>query len=218
MIAREPPGMVLGVPAHLGYPVLGALVLAESAGLPLPGETALLSAGGLAAGGQLALPLVILVAATAAIAGDTIGYWLGRRGGRAFLLRDGLLASHRRRAVARADRFFDRYGMATVFFGRWVPGLRVVAALMAGATRMPWRRFAVANALGAFAWAATVASLAAALGPSGALILAATGLGLSAIGGAAGWWRHRRPSHQFDARESNRAGRRGGPRPGSVTR
>lgn len=175
----------------LGYPALGVLVLGESAGLPLPGETAVLTAGGLAAAGHLALPLVVLVVAGAAIAGDTVGYWLGRRGGRAFLLRDGFVATHRRHAVVRADRFFKRYGIAAVFFGRWVPGVRVVAALMTGAARMPWRRFAVANALGAFAWAGTVASLAAALGPTGSLILAATGLAFGAVGLAAAWWRHR---------------------------
>ncbi len=189
--------MFLPVPAHLGYPVLGALIFAESAGLPLPGETALLTAGGLAAGGQLALPVVILVAAVAAIAGDTVGYWLGRRGGRAFLLRDGFRAADRRRAVERADRFFARYGAATVFVGRWVPGLRVVAAVMAGATRMPWKRFVVANTLGAFAWAATVASFAAALGPTGAPILAVTGLGLGAIGAALGAWRHHRAARSY---------------------
>ena len=191
--------MILPVPAHLGYPVLALLILGESAGLPLPGETALITAGGLVAGGQLALPLVILVAASAAIIGDTVGYWVGRRGGRAFLLREGFLATHRRHAVERADRFFERYGIATVFCGRWIPGLRVVAALMAGATRMPYRRFAVANALGAFAWAATVASLATALGPTGSLILAAAGLMLGAITGAIGWWRHRRASRRSEA-------------------
>ena len=211
--------MLLPVPAHLGYPVLAALVFGESAGLPLPGETALLTAGGLAAGGHLALPMVILVAATAAIVGDTLGYWLGRRGGRAFLLRDGFLATHRRHAVARADRFFDRYGTATVFCGRWIPGLRVVAALMAGASQMPWRRFAVANALGAFAWAGTVASLAAALGPTGSLILAATGLSLGAITAAAGWWRHRRASLRRQAAASRLGARRiTPPRPSPSTK
>lgn len=184
--------MLFTVPSQLGYPVLGALILGESAGLPLPGETALLTAGGLVAGGHLTLPVVIAVAACAAIVGDTVGYWLGRRGGRAFLMRDGFLAEHRRHAVTRADRFFARYGTATVFFGRWVPGVRVVAAVMAGATRMPWRRFAVANALGAVTWATTVASVAFLLGPTGAGILAAIGLSLGAVGATVGWWRHRR--------------------------
>lgn len=188
--------MLFSLPAQVGYPALGALIFGESAGLPLPGETALLTAGGLAAAGQLALPVVILVAATAAIAGDTVGYWLGRRGGRAFLMRDGFLADHRRHAVLRADRFFERYGTATVFFGRWVPGVRVVAAVMAGATQMPWRRFAVANAAGALAWATTVATVAATLGPAGAAALAITGLTLGIAGAAVGWWRHRRSARR----------------------
>ncbi|MEA2306259.1 MAG: hypothetical protein QOH43_3539 [Solirubrobacteraceae bacterium] len=184
--------MFLPVPSQIGYVALGALILGESAGLPLPGETALITAGGLVAAGHLALPIVIVVAALAAITGDTIGYWLGRRGGRALLLRDGLGATHRRHAVRRADRFFARYGLATVFFGRWVPGVRVVAALMAGASRMPWPRFAMANATGAFAWAATVASLAVLVGPTGSVLLAAGGLALGAVTLTVGWWSHRR--------------------------
>ncbi len=184
--------MLIPVPAQIGYPALAGLIFGESAGLPLPGETALITAGGLAAGGHLALPLVIAVAAVAAVTGDTLGYWLGRRGGRRFLMRDGLLAAHRRHAVERADHFFARYGTLTVFFGRWVPGVRVVAAVMAGATRMPWRRFAIANALGAVAWASTVATLAALAGPSGSLLLAAAGLTFGAITLTAGWMRHRR--------------------------
>jgi len=173
---RDALGVLITVPAQLGYPVLGALIFGESAGLPLPGETALLTAGGLAAAGHLALLLVIVVAAGAVIAGDTVGYWLGRRGGRAFLTRDGFLADHRRHAVHRVDRFFERHGTATVFFGRWIPGVRVVAAVMAGATEMPWRRFAVANALGAVAWASTVATTAMRLGPTGTAILGAAGI------------------------------------------
>lgn len=184
--------MIFTVPAQLGYPALAALVLGESAGLPVPGETALLAAGGLVAAGHLALPVVIAVAAIAAIAGDTIGYWLGRRGGRAFLLRDGLLADHRRRAVRRADGFFERHGTATVFLGRWIPGVRVVAAVMAGATRMPWKRFAIANALGAVAWAGTVATTAMLLGPPGTLLLAGAGIALAATGAGVSWLRSRR--------------------------
>jgi membrane protein DedA with SNARE-associated domain len=184
--------MLLPVPSQIGYTALGALILGESAGLPLPGETALITAGGLVAAGHLSLPLVILVAGLAAIVGDTIGYWLGRRGGRALLVRDGLGATHRRHAVRRADWFFARYGMATVFFGRWIPGVRIVAAVMAGASRMPWPRFAAANAAGAFAWAATVATLAVLVGPTGSVLLAAGGLGLGAITFTVAWWSHRR--------------------------
>jgi membrane protein DedA with SNARE-associated domain len=184
--------VLLSVPSQLGYVALVGLILGESAGLPLPGETALITAGGLAAAGHLSLPLVILLAGSAAIVGDTIGYWVGRRGGRALLLRDGRWSAHRRHAVERADRFFARYGVAAVFFARWIPGVRVVGAVMAGASRMHWPRFAAANAAGAFAWAATVATLAMLAGPTGSLLLAAGGLTLGAIAIAVGWWSHRR--------------------------
>lgn len=183
--------MLIPVPAGLGYPALGALILGESTGLPLPGETALITAGGLAAAGHLALVPVIGVAILAAITGDTLGYWLGRKRGRAFLLRDGFLAGHRRHAVARADRFFARNGTATVFVSRFIPGVRVVAAVMAGATQMPWRRFAAANTLGAIAWATTVASLAYLLGPTGAAALALAGFTLGPLALAFAWWRKR---------------------------
>jgi undecaprenyl-diphosphatase len=188
--------MFLPVPSQIGYVAIGGIILGESAGLPIPGETALITAGGLVAAGHLSLPLVILVATIAAITGDTIGYWLGRRGGRALLLRDGFGATHRRHAVHRADRFFARYGAATVFFGRWVPGVRIVAAVTAGAARMPWPRFAVANATGAVAWATTVATLAVLAGPTGSLLLAAGGLTLGAITLAGGVRSHRRSLQQ----------------------
>jgi membrane protein DedA with SNARE-associated domain len=184
--------MFIPVPSQIGYVALAGLILGESAGLPLPGETALITAGGLVAAGHLTLPLVIAVAAAAAIVGDTMGYWIGRRGGRALLMRDGFGATHRRHAVKRADRFFARYGAATVFFGRWVPGVRIVAAVMAGAARMPWPRFAAANAAGAVCWAATVATLATLAGPGGAALLAIGGLALGAVTFAAAWWAHRR--------------------------
>lgn len=184
--------MLIPVPSQLGYVALAAIILGEAAGLPLPGETALITAGGLVAAGHLSLPLVILVAAVAAIIGDTVGWWVGRRGGRALLLRDGFGATYRRHAVARADRFFERYGVATVFFGRWVPGVRIVGAVTAGAALMPWRRFAPANAAGAVTWAATIATLATVLGPTGAAFLAVGGLALGGVSFAVGWVSHRR--------------------------
>jgi undecaprenyl-diphosphatase len=175
--------VILPIPQELGYPALAALVLGECAGLPIPGETALIIAGGLAASGKLSLALVILVAATSAAVGDNLGYWLGRRGGRPLLLRDGFGAAHRRAAVARADRFFARYGAGAVFLGRWVAGLRYLAAVMAGATHMPYQRFLVANVLGAAGWAASVATVARVAGPNGSLglIAASAAIGLTAL-------------------------------------
>src|SRR4051812_29223302 len=167
---------MLGVPSQLGYPALFALVFAESAGVPVPGETALLTAGVLAGAGHLALPLVVVVAIAAAVTGDTLGYWLGRRGGRAALTRRGPFAGARARALGTGERFFTRHGAKTVFLGRFVPGVRVAAAVLAGAGAMPWPRFAVYNVCGAFVWASTVAGLASLVGPAGG----------GAVGGAPG--------------------------------
>ena len=172
---------MLAIPAQMGYLALAALIFGECAGLPIPGETALIVAGGLAASGQLSLVLVIVVAATAAALGDNAGYWIGRRGGRKLLTREGFGAAHRRAAVARADRFFARYGVGTVFLGRWIVGVRYLAAVMAGATHMPYRRFVVANALGAVAWAGSVATVARAAGPTGSLALIAVSASIGLI-------------------------------------
>lgn len=175
--------MLISVPTQIGYAALAGFVFAESAGVPVPGETALVAAGLLAGKGHLSLPIVIAVASVAAILGDNLGYVIGRRGGRALLLRDGRFARHRRKAVVTADRYFARYGARTVFFGRWVSGVRIVAAVMAGATRMPWRSFVVYNALGAVAWSTTVAGIAVLVGPIGAAII--YGAGVAAAGGGA---------------------------------
>jgi membrane protein DedA with SNARE-associated domain len=144
------------VPANIGYPLLFALVAAESAGAFVPGETALIVAGALAAQGRLELPLVVLVAATAAIVGDNVGYSLGRRGLRPLLDRPGRWSARRQRLIVRGEAYFRRYGAATVFVGRWLPGLRVFASWLAGADRMPWPRFLLWNALGGIAWAITI--------------------------------------------------------------
>ncbi len=184
--------MFVSVSPSIGLPALFALILGESAGLPLPGETALIASGGLAADGQVALPAVIAVAATAAIIGDMIGYWVGRRGGRKLLLRDGRFASHRRAGVAKADRYFEKYGIVTVFFARFIPGVRVVGALTAGATEMRWRSFAIANALGCVTWATTVSTVAYAAGPAGAVALIVLGFTIAGIGLLMGWINVRR--------------------------
>jgi membrane protein DedA with SNARE-associated domain len=174
--------VIVSVSSSLGLPALAALVFGESAGLPIPGETALIVAGGLAAAGHLSLPAVILVAALAATTGDMLGYWIGRRGGRKLLLKDGRFSAHRKAAVAKADRYFERYGILTVFFARFIPGVRVIGALAAGATHMPWRSFAIANVLGCFSWAATVATFAYLAGPEGTVVLVVLGVSVATVG------------------------------------
>jgi undecaprenyl-diphosphatase len=159
--------------------VLFGLVGGESAGLLLPGETALIAAAALAARGRLDLPVVIAVAAAGAIVGDNIGYIAGRRGVRRLL-------RGRQRLVEQAERFFDRHGAPAVFLARWITGLRVVAAWVAGTSAMPWRRFVLWNALGGIAWAISVGVLGYLLGKAAARVLGALGAVLAIVVVAAG--------------------------------
>jgi len=175
---------LINVPTGIGYPLLFAFVAAESAGALVPGETSLIVAAALAGQGTLSLPLVIAVAAGAAIVGDNVGYVIGRRGLRRLVDRPGRWAAGRRQLVERGEEFFARHGSPTVFFGRWLPGLRVVTSWLAGADRMPWRRFLVWNALGGITWAATIGALAYVVGRSASGSLGAigfVGLGVAAL-------------------------------------
>jgi membrane protein DedA with SNARE-associated domain len=177
---RESIAAFLSVPASIGYPVLFALVAAESAGALVPGETALIVAGALAGRGHLSLPLVIVTGAAAAILGDNVGYVIGRKGLRRLLDRPGWFGEGRRRAVSRGDEFFARHGPATVFFGRWLPGIRVVVAWLAGTERLSWRRFLLWNSLGGIAWSASITTVAYTVGK-----IASGYLGLIGLGGLA---------------------------------
>jgi membrane protein DedA with SNARE-associated domain len=162
-------------PASAGYAGLAGFIAGESAGLPLPGETSLIAAALLASDGRLSLPVVIVVAASAAIVGDNAGYLIGRHGGRRLLARPGRWAERRKRLLVRAEALFARHGGKTVFFARWAPGLRVTAAWAAGTARMRWPRFLFWNALGGIAWATTVGLAGFFLGKAASTILAAVG-------------------------------------------
>jgi membrane protein DedA with SNARE-associated domain len=142
---------------HHGLPVLLAVVMLESFGIPLPGETALIAFGVLAAQGHYSIAAVIGVAAAGAIIGDNLGYWLiGRVGGRALFLRWRRLSQYSDRVLPRAESLMARHGGKTVFFGRFVSILRYTVAWVAGLTRMQWRRFLFWNAAGGVAWATAV--------------------------------------------------------------
>jgi undecaprenyl-diphosphatase len=163
-------GALIGLSANVGYLALVGLIGLESAGIPVPGETALITAGVLAQRGKLSIELVIPLAAAAAIVGDNFGYLFGRKVGRRAFERPGRFEKQRRRALERADVFFDRHGAKAVFFGRWITGLRVWAAWLAGATHLPWRSFLLWNALGGIAWATTIGLAAYLLGSAAAKI------------------------------------------------
>ena len=142
---------------HHGLPLLLVVVMLESFGLPLPGETALIFFGVLASKGHYNIAWVIAVTAAAAIIGDNLGYWLiGRWGGRALFRRNRWLQRWSDRVLPGSERIMQRHGGKTVFFGRFVAILRFTAAWVAGLGRMPWWRFLFWNAAGGITWAVLV--------------------------------------------------------------
>src|SRR5260221_13882008 len=144
--------------ARYGSAVVFAGVFLENTGLPVPGETALLAGAALARFGRLSLWRVIVTAIVAAILGDNLGFFIGRRGGRWLLERHGGRLGLTTARLADFDRFFDRYGDKTVFAARFITGLRVVGAVLAGASGLRWRTFLVYNASGAAVWCSAVAA------------------------------------------------------------
>ena len=165
-----------------GYPLLFLVVMCESSGVPVPGETALIAAAVLASQGKMDIAVVIALAAAAAIVGDNIGYAIGRKGGRWILERPGRFERQRREVLVLGEPFFERHGPKAVYFGRFVLGLRVWASWLAGATRMPWRSFFLWNALGGISWACAIGLIAYFLGHSAGNAIEAFGLyGLAAV-------------------------------------
>lgn len=150
-----------------GYLVVFALVAIESMGIPVPGESTLLLAS-LYAGTthHLSVVLVILAAAAGAVAGDNIGYFAGRTGGYRLLHRSGKRFQVNGNRLGLGQYLFERHGGKVVFFGRFVAVLRMWAAFLAGAHRMPWGRFMMFNTAGGVSWAALMGSLAYVLGNS----------------------------------------------------
>lgn len=147
---------LIDVAHNIGYPLLFLLVMAESGGIPVPGETALITAAVLASQGKLELPIVIALGACAAIVGDNLGYLFARKGGRWLLERPGFMHRQRREVLTLGEPFFQRHGSKAVFFGRFIIGLRTWASWLAGATRMHWPSFAFWNAAGGICWATAV--------------------------------------------------------------
>jgi membrane protein DedA with SNARE-associated domain len=142
---------------HHGLPLLFVIVMLESFGIPLPGETSLVLFGVLAAEGHYSIVAVIAVTAAAAIVGDNLGYWLiGREGGRALFERNRWLKRWADRVIPPAERLMRRHGGKVVFFGRFIALLRFTAAWAAGLGRMPWWRFLFWNASGGIIWATLV--------------------------------------------------------------
>ncbi len=147
--------------AHLlatyGYGAVFLCITIESTGIPFPGETMLLVAA-IAAGTthQLSIPLVIVAAASGAILGDNLGFWIGREGGYHLLRRYGRFVRLDERKLKLGQYLFLKHGGKVVFFGRFVTVLRAWAAFLAGTNQMRWSRFLFFNALGGIVWASLV--------------------------------------------------------------
>jgi membrane protein DedA with SNARE-associated domain len=151
--------MLRNAVVHYGYFAVAATLLLENVGLPLPGETILLIASFLAySERELQLAWIIVVATAVTTLGGSLGFALGYYGGRPLLARYQSTFRVQSRTLDRGENLFARFGAASIFFARFVFGLRVIVGPLAGVLRMPWRTFLVWNFLGAAVWVATVSS------------------------------------------------------------
>ncbi|GJF31616.1 hypothetical protein KNE206_43160 [Kitasatospora sp. NE20-6] len=147
-----------------GYMAVGLLVLLDSGGIPVPGQTILVLAAVYAGTGRMSVAGVVAVAVVAAVVGDCLGYLVGRTGGRAFVDRWGRYVGLTPARAERAEGFFTRNGGRVVTVARFVDGLRQTNGIIAGTTGMAWRRFMPANIAGAVLWVGVWASLGYVLG------------------------------------------------------
>jgi membrane protein DedA with SNARE-associated domain len=190
---------------HYGYLALAAGLIAEDAGLPLPGETVLMFSSFLAhKGDRLSLPWIILVGTAAAVIGDNLGFLAGRWFGPRFL-RWLKRKFHMEDDIAVATDQIRRHGGATVFWARFIFGLRTVTGPVAGALDMPWREFLLFNALGAASWVSMIALVGYAFGAAFNTLLGYFEKGSWAISGGLlligylVWRRRKREYHERQA-------------------
>jgi membrane protein DedA with SNARE-associated domain len=141
-----------------GYWTVAVMLLLENAGVPVPGETVLLLAGLLTfSQHHFRLSWVIAVGVAAATFGDNLGYAIGCYGGRPLLNKYRQLFHISPAQIAQGERLFEKHGAVTVFFARFIFGMRIITGPLAGVLRMHWKKFAVFNFLGAVAWVTAVA-------------------------------------------------------------
>src|SRR5260370_12325008 len=168
--------LVQALIANYGYAAVFVVVMLESSGFPVPGETVLVCASVYAGSRHgLSIGAIIAAAACGAILGDNVGFWVGRRFGRTSLLEHGHRIGISERELILGEFLFQRYGSSIVFFGRFVAFLRVYAALLAGANRLHPLQFTKYNASGGIVWATTFGIGGYSLGPNMLLFAGALG-------------------------------------------
>lgn len=185
-------GTVGHVLTHYGYYAVCGVVLLESTGIPMPGETVLVSAAILAATNhRLDIRLVVLAAAVGAIVGDNLGFWIGREWGERLLRRFGPRIGLDARKQALGQYLFKRFGGAIVFIGRFIALLRAYAALLAGINRLNPLVFFIFNAAGGVTWACVFGFGGYAVGQGVERVAGPIGYGIlaAAIIGAVVLWR-----------------------------
>ena len=203
---------LIHIPANVGYAAVFALVAIETMGIPVPAETALIAAALLAHKGQMDVGTLIVVASAAAILGDNVGFAIGRRYGRRLFMAPGPLHEHRLKVLELGEPFFAKHGPKAVFLGRWVSGLRIASAWLAGMNRMRWRVFVPWNALGGIAWASSVVLSIYLLGgvaerALGVVGPVAAGVVVALIGLALTWrWLRQRRAVPVEARSTSSGG------------
>ena len=193
------------VSGPIGYPVLFLLVMGESGGLPIPGESSIMVASVAASTGSLWIVWVLLIAMAAAILGDNLGYLCGRSFGRRIWTAGRLGRRRREQWLDDVNDFMSDHGSAAVVVARWLPVARFVVPWLAGMNRMPWRRFFVCNAAGGIGWVLTVGTAAYVIGSTVKHAITAVGLvGLLGLvigfAGHAAWHRRQRRRHEGGAR------------------
>jgi membrane protein DedA with SNARE-associated domain len=166
MLAAGPPphlpgflNSLAGPLDHFGYWAVLLFVMIEDFGVPVPGETILIAAAVYAGTGRLNVLAVGVIGFVAAVAGDNIGFAIGRYGGRALVLRWGRYVRLTGERLDKAEAFFQRHGAWIITVARFIEVLRQVNGFVAGTAGLRWRRFLAFNALGAALWVGTWVSL-----------------------------------------------------------
>jgi membrane protein DedA with SNARE-associated domain len=195
---------LIHISSEIGYIATFGLIAIETMGVPVPGETALIASALAAHKGELDIVLLIVLASSAAIIGDNVGFAIGRKYGRRVFTKPGPMYNQRLALLDMGEPFFAKHGPKAVFLGRWVSGLRIASAWLAGMNKMSWPTFLFWNALGGICWATGVGLGAYYAGHAFEDVISKVGIyGAGAVVLAIlafVYWRHRKHKHELEHR------------------